>query len=298
DATTGDVIDTIDLAAASQTKMIGGTPYNYLPVIVSGKTALITPHAALEYNKTYFVTIDAGVFKTANGVFAGITGDAAWRFTTKPAAPDAGATTLVVAADGSADFATVQGAIDFVPASNTALRIIFVRKGVYQELVRINSNKPLITLRGEDRKETEIAYANNANFNPNLRSVVWIDAGDWTIENLTVRNLTPQGGSQAETIRTNAARSQIRNCDLYSFQDTLQLNGSAYVENCYIEGDVDFTWGTAAAYFLNCELKNVRSNAFYVQARTLQNQPGFVYVNCRLSGAAGGPGEFPAPIVS
>ena len=296
DAATGAVVDTIDLAAASQMKMIGGTLYNYLPVIVSGNTALITPHVALAYNKTYFVTIDAGVFKTANGVFAGIASDTAWRFTTKPAAPDAGATTLVVASDGAGDFATVQGAIDFVPAGNAARRLIFIRKGVYQELVRINSNKPLITLRGEDRKETVIAYANNANFNPNSRSVVWVDAGDWTIENLTVRNLTPQGGSQAETIRTNAARSQIRNCDLYSFQDTLQLNGSAYVENCYIEGDVDFMWGNASAYFMNCELKNVRSGGFYVQARTPQNQPGFVYVNCRLSGAPGVTGTFLARI--
>jgi pectate lyase/pectin methylesterase-like acyl-CoA thioesterase len=296
DAATGGVIDTIDLAASAQLKMIGGALYNYLPVIVSGNTALITPHAALEYNKTYFVTIDTGVFRTANGVFAGIASDAAWRFTTKPAAPDAGATTLVVAADGAGDFATVQGAIDFVPAANGTRRIIFVRKGVYQELVRINGAKPLITLRGEDRKETVIAYANNANFNPNSRSVVWVDAGDWTVENLTVRNLTPQGGSQAETIRTNAARSQIRNCDLFSFQDTLQLNGSAYVENCYIEGDVDFMWGNAAAYFLNCELKNVRTGGFYVQARTPQNQPGFIYVNCRLSGATGVTGTFLARI--
>jgi pectate lyase/pectin methylesterase-like acyl-CoA thioesterase len=296
DAATGGVIDTIDLAAAAQMKMIGGTLYNYLPVIVSGNTALITLHAELEYNKAYFITIDAGVFRTANGVFAGISSGAVWRFTTKPAAPDTGSTTLVVAADGTGDFATVQGAIDFIPAANARRRLIFARKGVYQELVRISGNKPLITLRGEDRKETVIAYANNANFNPNSRSVVWVDAGDWTVENLTVRNLTPQGGSQAEAVRTNAARSQIRNCDLYSFQDTLQLNGSANVENCYIEGDVDFMWGNAAAYFLNCELKNVRTGGFYVQARTPQNQPGFVYVNCRLSGAAGVTGAFLARV--
>src|SRR5262249_29355254 len=60
DAATGEVIDTIDLAAAVQTKMIGGTQYNYLPVIVSGKAALITPHVSLKYDKTYFVTIDTG----------------------------------------------------------------------------------------------------------------------------------------------------------------------------------------------------------------------------------------------
>jgi pectate lyase/pectin methylesterase-like acyl-CoA thioesterase len=296
DAATAEVVDTIDLAAASQTKTIGGTVYNYLPVIMSGNMALITPHVALAYDRTYFVTVDTGVFRTANGAFAGIGGPDSWRFSTRPAAPAADAMTLMVAGDGSGDFATVQGAIDFVPAGNALRRSIFIRKGIYQELVRINGNKPLITLRGEDRRETVVAYANNANFNPNSRSVVWVDSADWTIENLTVRNQTPQGGAQAETIRTNAARSQIRGCDLYSFQDTLQLNGSAYVENSYIEGDVDFMWGNAAAYFSNCELRNVRSSSFYVQARTPQNQPGFVYVNCRLSGAAGVMGTFLARI--
>ena len=286
DAATSAIVDTIDLAAASQTKTIGGTIYNYLPVIVSGNVALITPHVALAYNKTYFVTIDPGVFKTANGVFAGISGDTVWRFTTKPAPPAAGATSLVVASDGSGDFASVQGAIDFVPAANTQRRFVLIRKGVYQELVHLN-NKPLVTLHGEDRSGTVIAYANNSNFNPSARSVVGVDTADATIENLTVRNLTPKGGSQAETVRTNGARFYLRNCDLFSFQDTLQLNGSAYVENCYIEGDVDFLWGTAAAYFVNCELRNVTSSRYYVQSRTPQNQPGFVYVNCRLTGGPG-----------
>ena len=295
DAATNAVIDTIDLSAASQTKMIGGIVYNYLPVVVTGTTALITPHVALSYNQTYYVTVDSGIFRTGTGVFAGIAGETAWRFSTKPAAPAAGTTALVVAADGTADFATVQGAVDFVPTGNTLRRLISIRKGFYQELIRI-TNRPLLTLRGEDRRETVIAYANNANFNPNSRQVFEIVSADTTVENLTVRNLTPQGGSQAEAIRTNAARTQLRNCDLYSFQDTLQLNGSAQVENCYVEGDVDFMWGNAAAYFLNSEFRNVRSNAYYVQARTPQNQPGFVYVNCRLSGSAGVTGTFLARI--
>ena len=295
DTSTNAVVDVIDLSAATQTKIIGGTTYNYLSVIVNGNTALITPHVALAYNKTYSVTVDSGVFKTTNGIFPGITSGSAWTFTTKPAPPAAGAATLVVSADGTGDFATVQGAIDFVPTGNTVRRFVFVRQGFYQELVHFN-NKPLITIHGEDRKNTTIAYANNSNFNLNARSVVSVDTTDTTMENLSVRNLTPKGGSQAETIRTNGLRFLLRSCDLYSFQDTLQLNGSAFVDSCYIEGDVDFMWGVAAAYFSNSELRDVTSNSFYVQARTLQNQPGFVYVNSRLSGNPGVTGTFLARI--
>jgi pectate lyase/pectin methylesterase-like acyl-CoA thioesterase len=295
DTATNTIVDTIDLGAASQTKTIGGAVFNYLPVIVNGNVALVTPHVALAYNKTYSITVDPGVFRTVNGVFAGITGAGAWQFSTKPAAPPADATTIVVASDGTGDFATVQGAIDFVPAANALRRLISVRRGTYQELVRVN-NKPLVTLRGESRLETVVAYANNANFNPSVRAAVEILSADVTIENLTLRNLTPKGGSQAEALRTNTTRFQLRNCDLYSFQDTLQLNGSAYVDSTYVEGDVDFMWGNAAAYFTNDELRNVTSNGYYVQSRTPAGQPGFVYVGSRLSGNAGVTGTFLARI--
>ena len=74
---------------------------------------------------------------------------------------------------------------------------VFIKKGTYQELIRL-SNKPLVTLHGEDRKQTVIQYANNANFNPSFRPVLTAEVGDTTLENLTIRNLTPKGGSQAE----------------------------------------------------------------------------------------------------
>ena len=57
---------------------------------------------------------------------------------------------LTVAADGAGDFSTVQGAIDFVPANNSRRVVITVKKGTYTEIVYVNSNKPFITVRGED----------------------------------------------------------------------------------------------------------------------------------------------------
>ena len=189
-----------------------------------------------------------------------------------------------MAADGSGDFATVQGAIDFVPTANAVRRLIFIRRGFYQELVHV-SNKPLLTLHGEDRRETIIAYANNAVFNPSPRAAVGIDAADTTLENLTVRNLTPKGGSQAEAVRASAARFQLRECDLYSFQDTLQLNGSAYVDSSYVEG-TSTSCGHGCRLLPELGAAHITSNGFYVQARTAQNQPWFVYVT-RGSAAAG-----------
>ena len=111
---------------------------------------------------------------------------------------------------------------------------------------------------------------------------------DLVIANLTLHNTTPQGGSQAEAIILNGgpdAHAILANLDLYSFQDTLQINGQAYITNCYIEGDVDFMWGKGPCFFENCEAKSLRSNAYYTQIRNPATNHGYVYKDCKFDGA-------------
>src|SRR6185312_4508499 len=88
-----------------------------------------------------------------------------WSFTTKPAAPAATSTRVTVSADGTGDFSTVQGAIDFVPDTPSHRVIIFVRNGNYEEIVFFR-NKADITIEGEDRDKVQIGYGNNSGFNP------------------------------------------------------------------------------------------------------------------------------------
>ncbi len=283
---TGAVVDTIDLSNTTPTRLIGTnlTPYNYRPILIDGNTATLFPRAGvLAYGQTYHVLIDAAVFVD----FAGITDPSAFRFSTRAAGPPAGTTTLTVAADGTGDFCTVQGAIDFVPRNNPARVTITVRSGTYREIVYIGSAKPLITLRGEDRAGTVITYANNANFNAgNNRTMVACDAADFVLETITLRNATPRGGSQAEAIRGNGQRCVFDRVTLSSFQDTLLWNGSLFVTDSLIEGDVDFMWGGGACFFQRCELRALNPG-YYAQVRNGQSQKGNVYVDCRLTSAPG-----------
>lgn len=127
-------------------------------------------------------------------------------------------------------------------------------------------DKPLITVEGQSRTGTVIQYANNNTLNSAhttdicarqaipvhdnnncWRSNFSVEANDFTLENLTLINTTPFGGSQAEAFRGNANRITLNRVDLLSFQDTIRLQGLGYVTNSYIQGDVDFTWGSAAA---------------------------------------------------
>jgi len=68
-------------------------------------------------------------------------------------------------ADGSGDFATVQGAVDFIPGGNTNPVVVNIRNGTYIEVVRVNS-KHNVTFTGQSRRQVIVAYPNNNNINP------------------------------------------------------------------------------------------------------------------------------------
>jgi pectin methylesterase-like acyl-CoA thioesterase len=188
---------------------------------------------------------------------------------------------IVVALDGSGDFRTVQAAVDAVPANSDARTTILVKRGTYPELVVISAEKKKLTLRGEDRKQTVIAAVNNAVLNPQRREMVTMLADDFRLENITLHNLTPKGGQQAETIRVRADRVVLDRCDFKSFQDTLRLDGRVYVRECYIEGDVDFIWGAGTVYFDRCDIFAVH-DGYLVQARNGAEKFGYVFVDCKI----------------
>ena len=139
---------------------------NYVPVFISENTVTIVPHNnRLAYNTAYYVTMDNGLFAgtISSATFTGISDPTGWTFTTKAAAP----TTLNVAADNSADFATVQGAVDSFAPGSTA-RTINIAPGVYQELLFLRS-KNNVTFKGSNNGlDTVIQYDNSDLFNPGV----------------------------------------------------------------------------------------------------------------------------------
>ncbi|MBS1826302.1 MAG: Ig-like domain-containing protein [Acidobacteria bacterium] len=277
----------IDLSEPVQTRNIGGASYRYMPVLVEDDTVYVYSIAGLEPGQSYSVTMDAGVLVDAAG--APSTG-IEWRFTTTPRVPAADASLLRVSAEGAGDYCTVQGAIDHVPAGNTQPVVIAVEPGVYREIVYVRGTKPFLTVRGVERERTVIAYPNNNNVNPTTasRPMFTVDANDFQLESITLHNTTPRGGSQAEALRTNALRVRVFDVTLRSFQDTLLVNtGTAYFGDSLIEGDVDFLWGGGAAYFRRVELRSVTSGGVLTQVRNGQGQPGFVFMECRLTASDG-----------
>ncbi len=289
------------------------TAFNYFPVIINSNVAAIYPHSGvLTSNQTYYVTLDNGIVASPTGAyFAGISNSAAWRFTTKPTGP-ANPTNLVVAADGSGDFATVQGAVDNIPLNNSTYRLINIRNGNYVEIVNVSS-KSNITFRGQSRLGTVVGYGNNANIAPGgstgSRMAFKINGNDIAIENLTVVNRTPQGGSQAEAlmINTGASRFILNNADVNSLQDTILANvnsAQGYFYQSTVRGNFDYIWGGGNLFFTNCLIYTVpniyvtnnynldaartdfssTSNAttHWLNPSGSYTANGFSYVNCSL----------------
>lgn len=175
--------------------------------------------------------------------------------------------------------------------ANTIARTITVKNGTYTEYVHFRSGQNLVTLKGESQNGTVIQYLVN-NFvlgdlpNQNTldpRGVFSCSTNDVTLQNLTIKNLTPNGGSQAEALVHGGQRFIANHVSLYSYQDTLLAGGgTAFYTDSYIEGAVDYIWGGAQAFFLRCELKANTSSTYYTQARNSQGAKGYAFVNCTL----------------
>jgi hypothetical protein len=295
----GTPVAALDMGATSFSDTIGGTTFKTLrPAYVDGNDAVIYLKShALGYGHTYYVTVDPGAIVPPSGPPLSIVGTTTWRFSTAAAAPSSASST--VALDGSGDFCSVQGAIDAIPASNSQAVTVTVKSGTYHEIIHFAS-KQNVTLLGQDRATTIIEGTNNNNLNPSTatRSLVGIDgAGGLVIDTLTIRNLTPQGGSQAEALRLQACdKCVVRNADITSLQDTLLWSGRIYADNCFIAGNVDFVWGDGAAYFNKCEIKTVVQAGAIVQARNPASKYGFVFVDSKLTADPGVTGQVLARI--
>lgn len=195
---------------------------------------------------------------------------------------------VVVAADGSGEFKTIQEAIEKCRAFQTDDKVIYIKNGVYNEKILIDSFFTHLHLVGESRDSTIITYSDHANmegigtFNSYTVKVL----GDFTtIENLTIRNDAGPVG-QAVALHVEGDGVTVKNCNIEGDQDTLYAAGQKsrqYYANCYISGTTDFIFGAATAVFDYCTLHS-KKNSYITAASTPQdNKFGYVFRNCTLT---------------
>jgi pectinesterase len=201
---------------------------------------------------------------------------------------------IVVAQDGTGNYRTVQAALDAVPEGNDKVITIFIKKGIYKEVIVMDARKNFVTLVGEDKDNTILTFNNHAGtrlangdtLNTWTSASFFVYGNDFHAESITFENNAGFTAGQAVALRVEGNRASFKNCKMIGNQDVLFLSGSGtkqYFVDCYIEGTTDFIFGAATAVFENCHIHS-KKNSHVTAASTNGAIPfGFVFFNCRLT---------------
>lgn len=264
---------------------------------VFGAKTVSFAYTRLAYNTDYTFTIPSGAITDMNG--NAYTGSVLHFRTMDKPKPTARMFDAVIAKDGSGDYTTVQGAIDAAPVGRTIPWLIFVKNGTYVEHVDLPSNKTALHFIGQQRDSVIISYdrkSGTGDYPVDPGASVVIKGSDCYFENITFENsygYLVQNGPQALAVYTNTARVTFKNCWMRSYQDTY-LTGSAmankgYLQNCKIQGAVDFIYGQGDFYFDKCTITCTRPSGGYIVApnHAVGTAWGYVFKECTLDAPEG-----------
>jgi hypothetical protein len=248
-----------DKSHVYQQNLVGDTSESsarhFFPILIDANTATITPHNnRLAYGKTYYVEVEASIFPQADNSFSG---KASWSFSTKGAPPSTGTKRVVVAADGTGDFNSVQGAIDWVPNNDPTAREIFIKRGIYEEIVVVR-NKQNLTLVGEDRKDVLVRYANNGVFNSVGRYELTLSGSNAVnLLNFTIQVVgKDENPAQAEALYVKGDKYQVHEVSMLGSGDALQIQAETriFLSGSTVRGYGDNFLSYWAAFFKRCNL--------------------------------------------
>lgn len=217
------------------------------------------------------------------------------------------------------------------PAVEIPPVVIHIGKGVYREKIVVTRPNVTFLGEGESRRDVVLVYGDyGREIMPDgikrgtfRTATVRIDAQDFKASHLTFQNDAGYGYKvgQALALYTDGDRCYIEDCDLIGSQDTLftaplpekEVEPGGFrgpgefrprtmtrqmFKNCYLQGDVDFLFGSAIVYFEDCEIfsklpegKELPEDpaaevtyGYVTAASTPEAEPfGYVLKNCRLT---------------
>lgn len=207
---------------------------------------------------------------------------------------------------GVVTYDTIQGALNAAPTTSKTNATIFIYPGTYEEQLIIaksghtifrgysdstdDYSKNQVTIqfsRGVDTQGTSGSNTDGATvyakgnyfhgFNINFRN------NNGTQQNIASLGFAVQSSKFAA----------LYGCQIYGNQDTLSVSGNLFTFKTYIEGNVDFIYGSGSAYFLDSTIaSNEDGISITAHKRTTNTTAaGFVFDQSRIV-AAPGSGKF------
>lgn len=227
---------------------------------------------------------------------------------------------LHVNAGGGEEFTSIGSALEAAKQFADKEVVIHIAPGTYKERLEVKQNH--ISFIGTDAKQTKITYSDGAldlmpegDKRGTFRTPsVFIDADYFRARNISFYNEAGQGNKvgQALAVYADGDHLVFENCCFDGYQDTLftaplpkkekqaggfkgpkefapRRMGRHLYKDCYIAGNVDFIFGSATAYFENCELfmkqrEKGEINGYVTAPSTYEGQKyGYVFHDCRFT---------------
>ncbi|KAL3837916.1 hypothetical protein ACJIZ3_022507 [Penstemon smallii] len=197
----------------------------------------------------------------------------------------------VVAKDGTGKYKTISAALKAVPDKSKKRFIIYVKRGVYFENVRVEKQKWNVMIIGDGRDRTIVSGGlNNVDGTPTFQSATFAVFGQGFIaRDMGFRNTAGAIKHQAVALMSTADLSVFYRCTFDAFQDTLYVHSNRqFYRECNIYGTVDFIFGNSAVVIQNSNIMPKKpmqgqQNTLTAQGRFDPNQnTGISIQNCTI----------------
>ncbi|OIW07040.1 hypothetical protein TanjilG_02674 [Lupinus angustifolius] len=202
---------------------------------------------------------------------------------------------ITVRQDGAGDFKTIREALNSIPPYNTRRVTMLIAPGVYREKLMIPRTMPFITLLGDARDPPTITGNDTASTTGRTfqSATVAVDASYFIAINIKFENSAPHEigsmGGQGVALRISGTKAAFYNCTFYGTQDTLyDHKGLHYFNNCFIQGSVDFIFGSGRSLYENCKLNSITKKVASITAQKRTNsslESGFSFKNSVVTGS-------------
>jgi len=196
-------------------------------------------------------------------------------------------------------FKTIQSAINSVPDGNSQWTHIQIAAGLYKEKIKIPISKQCIFLDGAGMKSTKIEWNDHGSTGGSVTFATL--ASNTLVRGIQFKNgfnrppqLLQDDLAPALSAQIDGDKCAFFECAFIGLQDSLwDSHGKHYFKNCYIQGGVDFIFGTAESVFEGSTLYyamgeygvNRKKGYMTAQGRTSLSDPSaFVFKNCKFTG--------------
>ncbi|KAI4323654.1 hypothetical protein L6164_023243 [Bauhinia variegata] len=164
---------------------------------------------------------------------------------------------IIVAKDGTGKYRTVTDALKHVPEKSNKRTVIYVKKGVYYENVRVEKTKWNVMIIGDGMTNTIVSgRLNFVDGTPTFSTATFAVFGRNLIaRDMGFRNTAGPQKHQAVALMTSADQAVYYRCHIDAFQDTLYAHSNRqFYRECNIYGTVDFIFGNSAVVIQNCNI--------------------------------------------